>query len=295
MKHTFVAEELVDRLDRAIAAAVVDISRRRARTLIADGAVFVDGKRCRVASRTIQPGVRVVVHTVPDPSEVDVPVLFEDDDILVVDKPPGIHVNETETSPRHSLEHVLADRNVHVVHRLDVDTTGVLLFAKSKRTAATISEAFAARAVQKVYAAITAGRPADGRIDAPIGPDRRRRAFKVHERGKPAITDVTAVAEAHGLAAVVARPETGRTHQIRVHLAHAGTPIVGDVLYGGPAAVRVGGEDVDADRPWLHAAVLSLEIGGKQRRFEAPIPGDIQHLADEGLSFDGAWGLASAP
>lgn len=295
MKQTFVVGAVTERLDKAIAAALPTISRRQARTLIADGAVFLDGKRCCVASRTLSRGSRVVVHSAAEASPVpEVPILFEDDDMVVVDKPAGVHVNETETSPRRSLEWILSERNVLVVHRLDVDTTGVLVFAKTKRAAAELSAAFAEHRAEKIYFAVTEGAPSPGWIDAKIAPDRRRpRARRVAENGKASRTHVEVVAEVEGLAAVVARPQTGRTHQIRVHLAHVGAPIAGDILYGGHAAANLGGAVVDVNRPLLHAAALTVPFDGAARTFRAPLPPDLTALTSAGLSFPSTPGLAS--
>lgn len=295
MKQVFVVEGEAERLDKAIAAGLEGVSRRRARSLISQGAVFVDGKRCRVASRNLPTGTRVVVHDSAEPEAVpDVPILYEDDDIVVVDKPAGVHVNETETSPRRSLEWILSERNVLVVHRLDVDTTGVLVFARSKSVAADLSRAFAEQRVEKTYFAVTEGAPETTLVDAPIGADRRRpRARAIQPRGKPSRTRVEVVARADGFAAVVARPETGRTHQIRVHLAHAGTPIAGDVLYGGHAAGSLGGAVVDFERPLLHAARLVLPRPGGPMTFVAPLPADLAALGPAGLLFPDTQGLAS--
>ncbi len=293
MKYVFGVEADTDRLDKAIAAAVEGISRRRARVLIGDGAVFVDGKRCRVAGKSLRAGSRVVVHDGAEPeAPVEVPILFEDDTIVVVNKPAGVHVNETETSPRRSLEWILSERKVLVVHRLDVDTTGVLAFAKTKKAAADLSRAFAEQRVHKVYFAVTEGAPNPGTVDAPIGADRRRpRAKAVSPKGKPSQTDLEVVATVDGLAAVVARPRTGRTHQIRVHLSHIGCPIAGDVLYGGHAAGSLGGTIVDFTRPLLHAARLILPEG---RTFDAPLPADLEALGAAGLLFPDTAGLASS-
>ncbi len=289
-------EGAAERLDKAIAAAIEGVSRRRARGLIADGAVFVDGKRCRVASRSLSKGTRVVVHDRAEAPEAppEIPILYEDDEIVVVDKPAGVHVNETETSPRRSLEWILSERNVLVVHRLDVDTTGALVFARTKSVAADLSRAFAEQRVAKVYFAVTEGAPSVEVVDAAIGPDRRRpRARAVNPRGKPSRTELEVVARAGEFAAVVARPQTGRTHQIRVHLAHAGTPIAGDILYGGHAAGHVGGAVVDFTRPLLHAARLTLPGPDGPRTFTAPLPADLAALGSAGLLFPDTEGLAS--
>ncbi|MEL7372337.1 MAG: RluA family pseudouridine synthase [Myxococcota bacterium] len=286
-KRTFVVEA-DDRLDRAVAAADVGLSRRRARTLIAAGAVFVDGQRCRFTGHRIEAGARVVVHTEIDAAQetkpdAAPPILWQAADLVAVNKPPGLHVNETETSARASV--VSSWRgSLFVVHRLDRDTSGVLLVARTAKAAAAASALFERRLVEKNYWAVTVGAPTDTRIEAPIGADRRRpRARAVRSDGKPSDTHLRLLGEHDGLAGVEARPRTGRTHQIRVHLAHAGCPIAGDLLYGGPAASRWNGEVMRWPRYMLHAASLSFEWEGKPTCIHAPVPADFAGLAALGL------------
>lgn len=288
-KVTFEVPAAGARLDQALAEALPGVSRRRARTLVGGGAVFVEGKRCKIASRALQAGARVVVHLEEEaPPQLAVPgVIFEDERLLVIDKPPGIHVNLTETTAREALVEVLRQKGVHPVHRIDKDTSGVLLLAKDAETAAQLGAAFAERRVEKTYAAVVAGYVADGEIDQPIGPDRRRpRARAVTPGGKPARTRVTTLSTVDGVSAIRAEPVTGRTHQIRVHLAHAGAPLVGDTLYGGPAAVRLGAEVLRPGRALLHACRLVLVWAGERRAFEAPLPEDLARLVPLGLALD---------
>ncbi len=296
------AVEQCDRLDRAIAAAPVGVSRRRARVLIAAGAVFVDGHRCRVAGREVSAGARVVVHLEPDLStsstltprttsstreapesqrtgEQNAPaVLWRAGDLFAVRKPPGLHVNETETSSRTSLVS-LFDGPVFPVHRLDRDTSGVLLLASTSAAASEAAALFAARQVVKIYWAVARGTPTQTRIDAPIGLDRRRpRARAIRQDGKASITEVEvlgSLGSGGDLVGIEARPLTGRTHQVRVHLAYVGSPIAGDLLYGGPAASRVQGEIVRWPRVMLHAAALGFRWRGQDVWLTAPRPDDF--------------------
>lgn len=271
---TFVVE-ISDRLDRVLPASEPALSRRQARALITAGAVYLDGKRCKVASRYTPVGAKIVVHLeVPEPAE-PAQILFEDEDIVVVNKPAGLSANESETSPRASVVRSLGGET-KLVHRLDLDTTGVMVLARSDRAAAALSAAFRERQVHKRYVAITMGRPAEGWIDAPIGADLRRpRARAVQPDGRPARTEVTVVGAKEGLAAVSLRLETGRMHQIRVHLSHIGTPILGDTQYGAKAAVLFEGSSHRILRPLLHAAELSFELFGQAHHFEAPMPADL--------------------
>ena len=274
-----------NRLDRLIAELVPQVSRRKAKKLIEEGAVFLDGKRCKVVSRSVPVGARIVVHLEsedagPKPYEV----LYEDERLIAVNKHAGVQVNETETSAVRSLvEHL----GVRSVHRLDRDTSGVVLLAKDVETAEMLSAEFRERRVEKTYLAVTAGVPAEGVIDRPIGRDPKRpRARAVRADGKSAITRVRVLATAGEAALVALEPHTGRTHQIRVHLQSAGAPIAGDLAYGGPAALRIGEAVVRPERMLLHAFRLNVPYAGGVLRLEAPLPEDFQALADHGLAFD---------
>jgi 23S rRNA pseudouridine1911/1915/1917 synthase len=272
-----------ERLDRLLAAHVPDLSRRGARRLIEAGAVFLDGKRCLIASRIVQAGARVVVHPEPRAPVSELPILYEDDRVIAVDKPAGVHVNETETTARISMAHAL---DAYVVHRLDGDTTGVLLLAKDPATAAELSRCFRERAVEKRYIAVVRGRVSDRTIDLPIGHDPKRpRARAVRPDGRPATTRVRAISEAGELSTVAVEILTGRTHQIRVHLAHAGAPIFGDLTYGGHETARIGAAVVTAARPLLHAFRLNVPLLGRVLSLEAPLPPDMRALEGHGLAF----------
>lgn len=265
-----------DRLDRVLPRVAPGLSRRQARGLIAQGAVFIDGRRCRVASRKVEPGAKLRVHLAPVAATRAAPaILFQDERITVVDKPAGVHVNESGTTARLSLLARMPGR-CYVVHRLDLETTGVIVFAKSAEVAARLSAAFRARHVDKRYIAMVEGRPEVGFIDARIGPDRRRpRARTVRADGQEARTEVVAVVPREGCSEVHLRLETGRTHQIRVHLAHAGHPVLGDPLYGGMFAVRAARGPVRVSRTLLHARRLRLPGWDP---FEAPLPADMVQL-----------------
>ena len=275
-----VVEGTGDRIDRVLSGLVFGLSRRKARDLIARGAVFVDGRRCRVVSRFVGPGSRLKVHWAnalpPSTENEDLPpILFRDDEIIVVDKPAGIHTNETETTARRSLVSWMAEP-VHLVHRLDRDTTGVIALARSTRVAARLSEDFKHRRVKKAYVALVEGTPTEGLIDRPIGPDRRRpRARAVREDGKEARTELVSVVSHGGFSEVHLCTETGRTHQIRVHLAHVGHPLLGDTLYGGPSAWRVAERSIRLGRTLLHAHRLELPGWAP---FEAPLPADMVEM-----------------
>jgi 23S rRNA pseudouridine1911/1915/1917 synthase len=208
-------------------------------------------------------------------------LLFADEQIAVVDKPAGVPAQPTLTSDRGHLPELVAALTgsaALLVHRLDRETSGVSILARTAAASRTLADAFRDGTPEKTYLALCARAPSppEGRIDAPLGKDPRhpgRRA--VLPDGQPAATRYRTLAVGPGGAALVeARPETGRTHQIRVHLAHLGAPLLGDARYGGPRMVGA----VAIPRVMLHA--LRLEIGhplsGARMSFEAPIPADFE-------------------
>lgn len=206
------------------------------------------------------------------------PVLLDEtDSVWVFDKPAGVAVNPSDTSPHRSLLERLGPR-ARLVHRLDRDTTGVWVVAKTAEGARVWSQAFRDRRVEKLYWALCLRLPDREVVDAPIGDDPRRpRARRIRDDGKPARTALRPVQSAAGLHWIEARPETGRTHQIRIHLERAGAPIWGDTLYGGVVAARAGDQVRRATRVLLHARSLELE----GRTWTAPVPADFRALAPE--------------
>jgi 23S rRNA pseudouridine1911/1915/1917 synthase len=284
------AEQAGLSLDAFIASALA-IDLEQARAIIASGSVFSSGKRAKRADAQLESGARIVVHLSDErtPERPPIVVLFEDEELIVIDKLPGDHVNETETSKDISIVERLRGhaKDLFVVHRLDKETSGVLVLAKGKASSDRLSEAFRSRAVDKRYLALVEGSIADGTISAPIAPDRRRpRARRVLRDGKPSETEVRTLSRVEGVSAIEAHPITGRTHQIRVHLSHRGAPILGDRLYGGPTAIRLGDETFSIERSLLHAARLTLPIAGGTRTFEAPVPPDMARFARHGLVLD---------
>lgn len=265
----------------ALSTAVADaaqLAQEDAVALICAGAVFVDGRRVKDLRRRLNPGARLTVHLQLPEAPPEIPTLFEDADIKLVNKPAGVHVNETETRAAPSLIASLGS-GLQLVHRLDRDTSGLLLLAKNPQAARALSERFASRRVHKIYyAAVT--RPVEAqRVAAPIGKDHRRpRARAIRPGGKPAQTELEPLSQRSGLGLVRAEPRTGRTHQIRLHLAHVGAPIFGDLLYGGVAATRVDGEILRAERVMLHAAALRIEGWPGQAEFSCPWPADFEAL-----------------
>jgi 23S rRNA pseudouridine1911/1915/1917 synthase len=279
-------EDAGERLDRFIAARGA-ISRGEARRALDAGGVFLDGRRCKVAARLLRPGQKVVVNleeggraAAPSAALGRERLLYADADLAAVDKPAGVPAQPTLTTDVGTLPALvgaLLGAPVTLVHRLDRETSGVTVFARTPGAAAALAEAFRAGAPEKTYLALCARppTPAQGRLEAPLGKDPSRAGLRrVDPRGDPAATRYRTLRVGPGGALVEARPETGRTHQIRVHLAHLGAPLLGDARYGGPR--RVG--EVAVPRVMLHARRLELvhPATGKPIAFEAEPPEDFR-------------------
>jgi 23S rRNA pseudouridine1911/1915/1917 synthase len=233
------------RLDQAIAARNPEVSRRKARELIAERRVLVNERPVSIASREVRDADRIaIIDALPPQFEI----LKITDEFVAVNKPAGMPTQPTRDRKQHSLEELLRVqfRSIFLVHRLDTGTSGVVLFARTRETAARLSELFAGRSMRKIYLArIDGSIEKEITIDSPIG-------------GKDALTIVRPLAD--GL--IEAEIRTGRTHQIRIHLASIGRPVLGDRRYGGRSASRL----------MLHAWKLEHEAIGS---IEAPPPDDL--------------------
>jgi len=301
-----------ERLDRFLAAARTDLSRNGVQSLIRDGHVLVNGRTAKAALRLkagdeirIQfPEARVLAL---EPEAIPLEVVYEDADLVVVDKPAGLVVHPGAGVSRGTLVHALLHRYPEVaavggagrpgiVHRLDKNTSGLLLVARSARAYLALIEAMRRRDIHRVYHALVWGSPraAQGTIDTAIGrdPSERKRMAVVRRGGKPARTRWQ-VRERFGLGAwLEVHLETGRTHQIRVHLAHLGYPVIGDPVYGGRAKKGLSTRQVERsladavlaclERQALHAAELELPhpITGRPLAFVSPWPGDFSRAVE---------------
>ncbi|MEK6243957.1 MAG: RluA family pseudouridine synthase [Pseudomonadota bacterium] len=287
------------RMDLALARLFPQYSRNRLQTWLKSGHVLVDGKHLERSAKTIG-GERIELAP-PLASDVAAPraqrmalaIVFEDADLIVIDKPVGLIVHPGAGNPDRTLlngllAHTPALRQVPragIVHRLDKDTSGLLVVAKNLTAQARLAEQLAARSVKRTYLALVHGEPpARGTIDAPIGRDPRvRTRMAVSAGGKQARTHYKVLERfgkgaRPGFALLECRLDTGRTHQIRVHLQHIKCPIVGDAVY-----VRGARQGLAFPRQALHAAALELlhPRSGKPRRWSAPLPEDMAQLLEK--------------
>jgi 23S rRNA pseudouridine1911/1915/1917 synthase len=291
--ETFSVKEPGERLDRYLSARLPGVSRSDAQALIRSGRVLLDGT-------TAKPGTRLrasskVVVMLPEPSEQgpvattwpDVEVLLEDPHFLAVNKPPGLVVHATAGQRGPTLTQALGARypdlertfgatRLGLVHRLDKDTSGVLLVARTRAAETNLRRQFKHRRVHKVYLALVHGHPRLPKavVDAPVGrhPRQRTRMAAV-SGGRPSRTLYRELERLAGCSLLEVRPESGRTHQVRVHLAAIGNPVVGDRVYGRAAQLA-------AARQLLHAWQLSFEhpSSGRQVTLSAPLPDDLQAI-----------------
>jgi 23S rRNA pseudouridine1911/1915/1917 synthase len=301
-----------ERLDRFLAAAQTDLSRSRLQGLIRSGRVSVNGLAAR-ASQRVRDGDRVRVEVpAPEPAtlvaeSLPLTVLYEDADLVVIDKPAGLVVHPGAGVRRGTLVHALLHRYPEIaavgganrpgiVHRLDKETSGLLVVARSARAHRALVEALRARDVKRTYTALVWGDPrqAHGVVETALGrhPKDRKRMAVVTRGGKPARTRWR-VAERFGVASrLEVGLDTGRTHQIRVHLAHLGHPVVGDPVYGGRGkkllSLREAERRLAVDvlkclpRQGLHASALELAhpATGARLVFDSPLPEDLERALD---------------
>jgi 23S rRNA pseudouridine1911/1915/1917 synthase len=269
------------RLDTWLAAEL-GISRAAAAALVTAGAVEVDGERPAKSTR-LRGGERVTVDEAPAPETGEAPapgVVWQDDHLLVVDKPPGLVVHPAAGHRGTTLVELLAQADAQgpaprAVHRLDRDTSGLMLVARGEQVQRRLQELLRRRGVEREYLALIAGRlkTRSGTIDAPIGrdPRRRTRMSTVTDRPREARTHFEVERVLSGLTLVRVRLETGRTHQIRAHFAAIGHPLAGDRAYGGPSRAGL-------ERQFLHSARLALELpwSGESHEWRSELPADLR-------------------
>ena len=284
-----VARESVGRLDRFVQAHRPDLSRSRCAQLIKEGWVLLDGQAARPSSPVRRGSVVNVVVPPPPPSvlvaqEMPLTVVYQDAHVLVVDKQAGLTVHPGPGHPDRTLVNALlalapdlADAGSAgrpgIVHRLDKDTSGLMAVARTNAAYLSMTRQLKARRVSKTYVAVVTGTMAreQGEVDAPIARHpRHRKRMAVVTSGREALTRYRVLARLPGHTLVEAYPVTGRTHQIRVHFAHIGHPLLGDSTYGKASAV--------VGRHFLHAARLGFYLPPNElqwRELEAPLPEDL--------------------
>ena len=302
------------RLDRALQRQLPQLSRSRLKQLILDGRVESDGRTLRDPAKRASPGATVAVFlpepeaAEPEAQPIALDIRFEDAHLIVIDKPAGMVVHPAPGNQEGTLVNALLAhcgpslagiggvRRPGIVHRLDKDTSGLLVAAKTEAAHRALAEDFAARRIERAYSAAVWGvpTPASGEIAGNIGrsaTNRKKMAVVAETRGKPAVTRYRVErrfgGEETGVAALLeCRLLTGRTHQIRVHLAHVGHAVIGDPAYGGRtrgAIARqgpVGAEIAAFPRQALHARLLGFvhPITGEALRFGSPLPADMARL-----------------
>jgi len=308
------------RLDRFLAAALPDFSRSRLKQLLDEEAVFLGARTIKDANHRVKPGETYTVTipptapAVPQGQDIPLEVVYEDKDLIVINKPPGLVVHPAAGNPDGTLVNALiahcgpgvlrigGEERPGIVHRLDKDTSGLLVAAKTERAIASLAKQFANHTIERAYNAVVWGSPRDtaGLIESQIGrsPFDRKRMTVLRAGGKRAATRYKVI-EKFGpgdrpfASLIECRLETGRTHQIRVHLTHLGHPLIGDPQYGrnrtaprakSPAEDRAFTVAADFPRQALHAFVLGFQHPSlhKTLRFEAPWPADFAELV-EGL------------
>jgi 23S rRNA pseudouridine1911/1915/1917 synthase len=289
------------RLDQALAEAVPEFSRSRLKRWIDEGWIMVDGVAPR--PRDIVAGGERVVLDAPDEDaiapiaqDIGLSIAYEDKDVIVVDKPAGLVVHPGAGKPDGTLQNALLAHDAKlaklpragIVHRLDKDTTGLLIVARNEKARTTLADALAARKIHREYQAVCVGvMTAGGKVDAPIDRhpvDRVRMAIR--QGGREAVTHYRVIERVRRHTGVRVTLETGRTHQIRLHLSHAGYPLVGDSVYGRRLAIPRGASPALAEllrgfhRQALHASKLAFPHprDGRIVEVESKLPADMRAL-----------------
>lgn len=281
------------RLDKFLTENLPEFSRSRIQGLIADGFVEVDGRAAKKAGQILESGSALAVRIPPPvpvdliPEDIPLDIVYENDELLVVNKPAGMVVHPAAGHASGTLvnavlgydpeiEGIGGEERPGVVHRLDKDTSGLILLAKNERAHRWLQDQFRLRKVQKTYLALVDGGPPtpSGRVEAHIGRDiknRKRMAVVTARRGREAVSEYKTLESFKKHTLLEVYPLTGRTHQIRLHCAFLKCPIVGDAVYGRKHA------SLEINRHFLHASRLKIVLPGENepRVFTAPLPDDL--------------------
>jgi 23S rRNA pseudouridine1911/1915/1917 synthase len=292
-------EKEAQRLDKYLVACLPEFSRTRLQALIKNGFVLVNGTPASKAGQSLEAGSILQVCIPPPelseliPQPIPLDVLFENDDLMVVNKPAGMVVHPGVGHPSGTLVHAAlahapemkgigGEQRPGMVHRLDKDTSGVILLAKNDSAHHWLQEQFRLRKVSKIYLALVDGKPPtpSGRIDAPIGratTQRNQMAVVASQKGREAISEYHTIETFSHHTLLEIHPITGRTHQIRLHLVFIGCPVAGDTVYGHKHPT------IPLQRHFLHAARLTICLPGvtTARTFEAPLPLELERVLEQ--------------
>lgn len=287
------------RLDKFLAARMTEFSRSRLQSLISSGNVTVNDEAVVISRFKVEKGNRVIIHIPPaaptdlQPENIPLDVVFENDDLMIVNKPAGMVVHPAAGHSSGTLVHAAlahapelegigGEQRPGIVHRLDKDTSGLIIVAKNERAHRWLQDQFRLRKVHKTYIALLDGKPptVTGRVEAEIARDpahRKQMAVVPDGRGREAATEYRVIEQFPKHTLVEAYPLTGRTHQIRLHMAFLKCPIVGDTLYGHKH------KSVEIDRHFLHAAKISLVLPGEkaERTFTAELPDELRSILEQ--------------
>ena len=291
-------KETPERLDKYLVGLLQEFSRSRIQGLIENGCVDVNGQPAKKAGQTLESGFEVIVR-IPPPAptslvaeEIPLDVIFENDDLIVVNKPAGMVVHPAAGHPSGTLvnavlgyepdiEGIGGEERPGVVHRLDKETSGLILMAKNERAHRWLQDQFRLRKVEKTYLALVDGKPPTpaGRVEAYIGRDpkqRKKMAIVSPSKGREAISEYKTLESFNKHTLLEFHPLTGRTHQIRLHCAFLGCPIVGDPIYGRRDST------LEIHRHFLHAAKLKITLPNEKQPsvFEAELPEELVRVLD---------------
>ncbi|HOV05789.1 MAG TPA: RluA family pseudouridine synthase [Anaerolineaceae bacterium] len=300
-----VKDATATRLDKFLAQHLPDTSRSRLQALVKEGMVQVNGTLIQKTGFSVEAGDRVTI-TIPEPvaaglvpETTTLDILFENKDVVVINKSAGMVVHP---SPGHAsgtlvhaalgnfsdLEGIGGELRPGIVHRLDKDTSGIILMAKNEHALRWLQDQFRLRKVRKIYLALVDGKPPtpSGRVEAAIARDpahRKQMAIVPDGKGREAITEYRTLRQFPQHTLIEAHPLTGRTHQIRLHMAFLHCPIVGDVVYGRKKP------SLPLERHFLHAAQLSVVLPGDEQStlFQAPLPQELQQVLNDLISVYG--------
>lgn len=292
-------QENSQRLDKFLAACLPDLSRSRIQALIKEGNITINDQLPRKSGQMLDNNTIIKVHVPVSkptnliPESIPLDIIFENENLLVVNKPAGMVVHPAAGHATGTLVHAAlahspemegigGEQRPGVVHRLDKDTSGLILMAKNDRTHRFLQDQFRQRKVKKTYITLVDGHPPTpiGRIEAPIGRDaksRKKMAVVSPAKGRQAASEYKTLETFPNHTFLEVQPVTGRTHQIRLHMAFLGCPVTGDTVYGHRKPT------IPIDRHFLHAARLEIQLQGEStvRTFVAPLPKELQNILDQ--------------